>query len=297
MILVVMAAGMGSRFGGSKQTTGVGPNGEFIIDYSIYDAIRAGFNKVVFIIRKENYEEFRNTIGKRIEDKIEVLYAFQDMNDIPNGVSLPSERVKPLGTGHALLSCRNIVDDNFIIINADDFYGRDSFIKIGEYLKSVDKNSRNYSMVAYKLSNTMSDNGSVSRGVCEVVDGNLVNITERTDILYQNGDIVYLDGDRYYEISGDTLVSLNLWGFTPMVFDDAYRYFLEFFKEPGDFLKKEFYLPTIVDKSIKEGVCSVEVLSTSAKFCGMTYKEDREELKNYIYSLVDEGVYPNNLWN
>lgn len=280
MILVVMAAGMGSRFGGSKQTTGVGPSGEFIIDYSVYDAIRAGFNKVVFIIRKENYDEFRNTIGKRIENKIEVKYVFQDINNVPSGVNVDG-RIKPWGTGHALLSCKDVVDENFIIINADDFYGRDSFIKIGNYLKNIDKNSYNYSMVAYKVSNTMSQNGSVSRGVCEVK---------------KDDKIVYLDDDKYFEISSDTLVSLNLWGFTPKVFEDAYRYFLEFFNEEGDFLKKEFYLPTIVDKSIKEGISNIEVLSTTSKFCGMTYKEDREELETYIKSLVNEGVYPNNLW-
>ena len=286
---------MGSRFGGSKQTTGVGPNGEFIIDYSVYDAIKAGFNKVVFIIRKENYDEFRETIGKRIEDRIEVCYVFQDINNVPSGVDV-SCRVKPWGTGHALLSCKDVVDDNFIIINADDFYGRDSFIKIGNYLKNVDKDSYNYSMVAYSVSNTMSHNGSVSRGVCEVDDNKLVNITERTNIMYKDDKIVFLDDDEYFDIPGDTLVSLNLWGFTPKVFDDAYRYFLEFFGEDGDFLKKEFYLPTIVDKSIKEGISNVWVLSTTAKFCGMTYKEDRIELEAYIKSLVNDGVYPSNLW-
>lgn len=296
MILVVMAAGMGSRFGGSKQTTGVGPNGEFIIDYSVYDAIRAGFSKVVFIIRKENYEEFRNTIGKRIEGNINVQYVFQEMSNIPDGVTMPDGRVKPWGTGHALLSCKDVVDENFIIINADDFYGRDSFQKIGDYLKTVDKTSKNYSMVAYKVSNTMSQNGSVSRGICDVVDGKLANITERTNILYHGDDIVYIENDEATKISKDTLVSLNLWGFTPMIFDDAYRYFTEFFNEQGDFLKKEFYLPTIVDKSIKEGIGSVEVLSTTSRFCGMTYKEDKEELENYIKSLIDNGDYPENLW-
>ena len=296
MTLVIMAAGMGSRFGGMKQIEPVGPNGEFIIDYSIYDAIRAGFSKVVFIIRKENYDEFRNTIGKRIEGNINVQYVFQEMSNIPDGVTMPDGRVKPWGTGHALLSCKDVVDENFIIINADDFYGRDSFQKIGNYLKTVDKTSKQYSMVAYKVSNTMSRNGSVSRGICDVVDGKLANITERTNILYHGDDIVYIENDEATKISKDTLVSLNLWGFTPMIFDDAYRYFIEFFNEQGDFLKKEFYLPTIVDKSIKEGIGSVEVLSTTSRFCGMTYKEDKEELENYIKSLIDNGDYPENLW-
>lgn len=296
MILVVMAAGLGSRFGGSKQTTGLGPNGEFIIDYSIYDAIKAGFNKVVFIIRECDYETFRNTIGKRIEKSIDVEYVFQKMEDIPEGCSVPSERVKPLGTGHALLSCRNVVDDNFAIINADDFYGRESFMKIADYLRSVSKDSKDYCMVGYILKNTLSDNGSVSRGVCEVSDGKLVNITERKDILYQDGKLVYIDGEAH-ELSPDSYVSVNLWGFTPKVFEDASSYFVDFFKETKDLVKGEFYLPTIVEKSIEDGKACVNVLGTTAKFNGVTYKEDKEKMEKYLKDLVDSGVYPNNLWN
>ncbi len=296
MILVVMAAGMGSRFGGSKQTTGLGPNGEFIIDYSIYDAIKAGFKKVVFIIRECDYEVFRNTIGKRIEKSIDVEYAFQKMDDIPDGCSVPEERIKPLGTGHALLSCRNIVNENFAIINADDFYGRESFIKIGDYLKNVSKESKEYCMVGYILKNTLSDNGSVSRGVCEVSDGKLVNITERKDILYQDGKLVYID-EEAHELSPDSYVSVNLWGFTPMVFEDASKYFIDFFKETKDLIKGEFYLPTIVKKSIEEDKATVNVLGTTAKFNGVTYKEDKEKMEKYLKDLVDTGVYPNNLWN
>ncbi len=296
MILVVMAAGMGSRFGGSKQTTGLGPNGEFIIDYSIYDAVKAGFNKVVFIIRECDYEVFRDTIGKRVEKFIDVEYAFQKMNDIPEGYSVPDERIKPLGTGHALLSCRNIVDENFAIINADDFYGRESFMKIAEYLKNVSKNSKDYCMVAYILKNTLSDNGSVSRGVCEVSDGKLVNVTERKDILYQDGKLVYIDGDAH-ELSPESYVSVNLWGFTPKVFEDASSYFVDFFKETKDLVKGEFYLPTIVEKSIEDGKAIVNVLDTTAKFNGVTYKEDKEKMEKYLKDLVDSGVYPNNLWN
>lgn len=296
MILVVMAAGMGSRFGGSKQTTGLGPNGEFIIDYSIYDAVKAGFNKVVFIIRECDHEVFRDTIGKRVEKFINVEYAFQKMDDIPEGCSVPSERVKPLGTGHALLSCRNIVDENFAIINADDFYGRESFMKIADYLRNVSKDSKDYCMVGYILKNTLSDNGSVSRGVCEVSDGKLVSITERKDILYQDGKLVYLDEDAH-ELSPDSYVSVNLWGFTPKVFDDASLYFIDFFKETKDLVKGEFYLPTIVEKSIEDGKAIVNVLGTTAKFNGVTYKEDKEKMEQYLKDLVDSGVYPNNLWN
>lgn len=296
MILIVMAAGMGSRFGGSKQTTGLGPNGEFIIDYSIYDAIKVGFKKVIFVIRECDYEVFKNTIGSRIGKFIDVEYAFQDMNDIPDGFSIPSDRVKPWGTGHALLSCRDKVNDNFAIINADDFYGRESFVKIFEYLKNISNSSKDYCMVSYVLKNTLSDNGSVSRGVCEVVDGKLVNIVERTNVEYINDRLVYID-DEAYDLSPDSLVSVNLWGFTPMIFEDAYRYFVDFFKENSDLTKKEFYLPTIVEKSIEEGKAVVNVLSTNAKFSGVTYKEDKEKMEKYLAYLVDSGVYPNDLWD
>lgn len=296
MILVVMAAGLGSRFGGIKQMTGVGPNNLFIIDYSVYDAIQAGFEKVVFIIRKDIYEDFKNTIGNRIKDKIKVEYVFQDINDIPSGFSVPSDRVKPWGTGHAILSCRDVIDDNFIVINADDFYGRESFIKIHEYLKNVDRNSKNYCMVSYKLINTMSEFGSVSRGICNVIDGKLIDINERTNIVNKDDNLIYIDEGEHL-IDNDALVSVNLWGFTPMMFEDASRYFIEFFKENSDLSKREFYLPTIVKKSIDEGIADVKVLESSSKFSGMTYKEDREKLSIYINDLVKKGVYPFDLWN
>ena len=296
MILVVMAAGLGSRFGGIKQMTGVGPNNLFIIDYSVYDAIQAGFKKVVFIIRKDIYDDFRNTIGKRIENKIDVEYVFQDINDIPEGFSVPSDRVKPWGTGHAVLSARDVVDDNFVVINADDFYGRESFIKIADYLKNVDKSSKEYSMVSYKLINTMSDYGSVSRGICNVDNGKLVDINERTNIVKKAGNLVYIDEGEHL-IDKDALVSVNFWGFTPSMFEDAYKYFIEFFKSNSDLSKKEFYLPTIVKNSIEEGIASVSVLESESKFSGMTYKEDREELSRYICELVNNGIYPNNLWD
>ena len=288
MILVVMAAGLGSRFGGIKQMTGVGPNNLFIIDYSVYDAIQAGFKKVVFIIRKDIYDDFRNTIGKRIENKIDVEY-------VPEGFSVPSDRVKPWGTGHAVLSARDVVDDNFVVINADDFYGRDSFMKIADYLKNVDKSSKEYSMVSYKLINTMSDYGSVSRGICNVDNGKLVDINERTNIVKKDGNLVYIDEGEHL-IDNDALVSVNFWGFTPCMFDDAYKYFIEFFQSNSDLSKKEFYLPTIVKKSIDDGA-SVTVLESESKFSGMTYKEDREALSNYICELVNNGIYPNSLWN
>ena len=298
MVLVVMAAGMGSRFGGLKQLTPVGPSGEFLIDYSVYDAIRAGVTKVVFVIKREHADLFRDTIGKRLESKIEVEYAFQDMNDIPDGYKVPEDRVKPWGTGQALLSCRNCVDDNFMIINADDFYGRDAFMTLGNYLKKIDKNKevQEYAMVAYSLVNTLSDNGSVSRGVCVVHDDMLETVTERTKIEYIDGKLVYSENDKLYDIDENSLVSVNLFGFTPKVFDDAYEYFIDFFKENKDPLKGEFYLPVVVQKSIDDKRACVKVLHTTSKFNGMTYKEDLEQLKDSIKKLIDEGVYPNNLW-
>ena len=295
MILVVMAAGMGSRFGGSKQTCEFGPNGEFIIDYSIYDAIKAGFKKVVFIIRRENLDEFKNSIGKRIEDKIEVCYAFQDINDIPSNYSVPSDRIKPWGTGHALLCAKDYIDDNFVIINADDFYGRDSFQVIYDYLSTVDSKSKNYSMVSYYLTNTLSNNGSVSRGVCNVVNNRLVDITERTSIS-RDGHKIFYEDNGMHELRIDTLVSVNLWGFTPMIFADAERYFNEFFESCDNLSKAEFYLPTIVKKSIADKLCDVRVLNTTSRFNGVTYKEDKEQLKNDIANMIANDIYPSNLW-
>lgn len=293
MILVVMAAGMGSRFGGSKQTTGLGPNGEFIIDYSIYDAIKAGFKKVVFIIRECDYDVFRDTIGKRVEKFIDVEYAFQKMDDIPEGYSVPSERVKPLGTGHAILSCRNIVNENFAVINADDFYGREAINKVAEFLKNVSKDSKEYCDVLYKLINTLSDNGTVSRGVSEVSNGNLINITEQKGVILKDDKIVCDNG----EIAKDSLVSVNLFGFTPKVFEDAWEYFNDFFKENDELMTREFYLPTIVERSIKENKAVVRAIETTETFSGVTYKDDKEKMEKYLKDLVDSGVYPNILWN
>lgn len=298
MNLVVMAAGMGSRFGGMKQLTPVGPSGEFLIDYSIYDAIKAGVEKVVFVIKEEHLDLFRDTVGRRIESKIKVEYAFQKLDDLPEGVVLPSDRVKPWGTGQALLSSKNYVDSNFMIINADDFYGRDAFMTLGNYLKDVDVSDgkKQYAMVAYDLENTLSKNGTVSRGVCVVKDDLLMNVTERTKIGYLDDKLVYFEDDESYEISGDTPVSVNLFGFTPGIYEDASDYFVRFFYSDIDELKSEFYLPVVVQKSIDDGKADVRVLRTSSKFNGMTYREDLEQLKDNINELIKEGVYPENLW-
>ena len=296
MNLVIMAAGMGSRFGGLKQLTSVGPSGEFLIDYSIYDAIKAGVKKVIFVIKEEHLELFKETIGDRIADNVEVRYVFQKLNDLPVGVDEVKDRVKPWGTGQALLASRDAVDSNFMIINADDFYGRDAFMELANYLKNVNSDEGKYAMVAYKLGNTLSDHGMVSRGVCEIDSGLLVKITERTKLGYVDDRLIYHEGDNMVDIGDETPVSVNLFGFTPKIFESAEKYFKDFFLEDGDVLTREFYLPTIVRRAIEDGVGEVRVLHTISKFNGMTYKEDIEGVKEYIKELISKGVYPDNLW-
>lgn len=300
MNLVVMAAGMGSRFGGLKQLTPVGPSGEFLIDYSVYDAVKAGVDKVVFVIREEHQELFHETIGKRISSKVKVEYVFQKMDDLPIKLTKKVERVKPWGTGQALLASRKVVDSSFIIINADDFYGRDAFLTMGNFLK--EKTSQNvikkhYALVAYHLENTLSKNGTVSRGVCEVDGGYLKKVTERTKIGYDSTQkLMYYENEIATPIEPSVLVSTNLFGFTPQIFEDATYYFKEFLSDEDNLETKEFYLPTIVQKSIDDNKANVKILSTTSRFNGMTYKEDLEGLKLYIKELVKEGVYPDNLW-
>lgn len=292
MDLVIMAAGMGSRFGGSKQTQIIGNNDEFIIDYSIYDAIKAGFNRVIFIIRKENFESFEESIGKRIKKYIEVLYVFQDIFNIP--IKLENKnRIKPWGTGHALLSIKDVVKDKFVIINADDFYGRDAFIKIFDYLKS----NENYALVGYKLINTLSKNGSVSRGICSYKDGYLDKLNEKLDVQIRNNKLTYIENDEIKTIKIDTNVSVNFFGLDTRIFKYAEQYFIQFLTNPNtDLLKSEFYLPTIIQNMIDENIVKMKVIETDDVFCGITYKEDLEELKNHVNNLINKGVYPDKLW-
>jgi len=297
MNLVVMAAGMGSRFGGLKQLTPVGPSGEFLIDYSVYDAKKCGIDKVIFVIRKEHEKLFKDTIGKRIESIIKVEYVYQNLDDLPIELSKKIERSKPWGTGHALLSARKAVNDSFVIINADDFYGIDAFQTITNFLKenNNEDTKKHYAMVGFLLKNTLSKNGTVSRGICEVENGYLRKITEKTKIGYLEDELVYFENETNYPIDEESKVSVNLFGFTKGIFEDALEYFKEFLtKEELD--TEEFYLPTIVRKSIEDELADVKVLPTSSKFFGMTYKEDLEGLKENIKKLKQEGVYPDNLW-
>lgn len=295
MTLVIMAAGMGSRFGGLKQIEPVGPNGEFIIDYSIYDAIEAGFTKVVFIIKEENYEIFKNTIGKRIEGKINVEYVFQDIKNVPEGVVLPETRVKPLGTGHAILSCKGVVNEPFAIINSDDFYGRDAYMKAANFLK---EDTTDYAMIGYIIGNTLTENGSVKRGYCEQENGYLTNLIESS--CYKELDKVKvepLDGREGFYANTNDLVSMNMFCFKPDMIDYLDKQFKTFFDKNQDNLEKcEYLIPDVVFERIENDGLKVRVVDTNSVWKGVTYKEDKEELVNYISKLIENGEYPNNLY-
>ena len=298
MTLVIMAAGMGSRFGGLKQIEPVHENGEFILDYAIFDAIKSGFKKVVFIIKEENYDIFRDTIGKRIENIIDVKYVFQNNSNIPSWVNLPADRVKPLGTGHAILCCKDIVDEEFAIINAEDFYGRDAFQVAGTYLKEKHADNE-FAMVGYVTGNTLTENGSVKRGVCEANDGYLTKIVESS--VEMEGDKVLatpLNGDQEFYVSPDTLVSMNMFVFTPKIFEYLEERFDNFFRDnEGDLSKCEYLIPDVVCDLVTKGIATVKILPTSARWQGITYKEDKEALVSGINDLVKNGEYPNKLWN
>lgn len=294
MTLVIMAAGLGSRFGGLKQIEPVGPNGEFIIDYSIYDAIQAGFQKVVFIIKEENYDIFRNTIGKRIEGKIKVEYAFQSLDEIPEGVTLPEERVKPLGTGHAMYCAMKYVDEPFAVISADDFYGSDAFKTLGESLKRANE----FSVIGYNIGNTLTENGVVKRGVCFEEKGILTKIVE-SKVGRVDGVITCepLDGSARYTLEDNHPVSMLMYGMQISIFDYLKEDIKNFFeKNKGDLTTCEYLLPDVLSNYSKDNNINVKVIHTDAVWKGVTYASDLEELKEYIRELIDEGVYPNNLY-
>ena len=296
LTLLVLAAGMGSRFGGLKQIEPVGPNGEFIIDYSVYDAICAGFNKVVFVIKEENYELFKNTIGKRIEDKIKVEYAFQKLTDVPEGIEIPKERVKPLGTAQAIYAARFVINENFAIVNADDFYGREGLMKAAEFLRNAKDGE--YANVSYKAGNTMSENGAVKRGVIFHENGYITNLVE-SSIEEVNGKVIAtpLSGDETFEIDKDTPVSMNLFCFTPKIFDYIKDNMKSFFLSQTDLLKCEYLIPTVAFESSKYNNKPIKYIQTDSKYYGMTYREDLEELKNGILKEIENGTYKKDLWS
>lgn len=298
--LVILAAGMGSRFGGLKQIEPMGPNGEFIIDYSVYDAIKAGFNKIVFLIKRENYDLFKETIGARVEPYIKTEYAFQELNNLPLGYTLPSDRVKPLGTAHAVLCCKEKVHENFAMINSDDFYGRDAFIKAYEYLSKVNESSSEYGMIGYKVANTLTENGSVKRGVCNVDNnGYLTNLTE-SKVERVNNEIIAspLDGSKAFTVKDDDTVSMNFLLFTPSIFNYIEEGFPEFFDNNKDnLLTAEYLIPDVLSNLIKNNKASTKVIPTSANWYGVTYKEDAPGVKEAIQNLVDNHEYNDNLWD
>ncbi|WP_297409368.1 sugar phosphate nucleotidyltransferase [uncultured Alistipes sp.] len=297
--LLVLAAGMGSRYGALKQMDGVGPNREAIIDYSIYDAIRAGFGKVVFVIRESFAAEFREVFSaERFGGRIEVEFVYQELGNLPEGFTVPEGREKPWGTNHALMMAAPVIHEPFAVINADDFYGADAYRVIGDYLSKLGESENDYCMVAYELSKTLSENGTVSRGVCTVSpEGLLKSMVERTQIeRIADGRIVYHDGGADEELAEDTPVSMNLFGFTPDYFAHAEEYFRTFLQEHGRELKSECYMPSVVNKLIHEGTSTLRVLRSSAQWFGVTYKADREPLVKRIHDLIASGAYPENLW-
>lgn len=297
MTLVVMAAGMGSRYGGLKQLDPIGKNGEFIIDFSIYDAIKAGFEKVVFVIKKENYELFRDTVGKRIEGQITVEYAFQSVDSLPKGFAVPDGRIKPWGTAHAVLSAKEHIDGQFAAINADDFYGAESFALIANHLKQSDEKMR-YCMAGFVLKNTLTENGSVARGICNIDDsGFLTDITERTKIIKTDDGAAWTDDGDIHPVSGETVVSMNCWGFSHDFADSLQSGFRAFLNaNRADLSKCEYYLPSAVREQMDNGA-TVKVLKTNAKWFGVTYREDRSIVVDAIKALQREGAYPEALWN
>ena len=296
--LLVLAAGMGSRYGSLKQMDGVGPNGEAIIDYSVYDAIRAGFGKVVFVIRHSFEADFKEVFNaERFGHKIEVEYVFQELDYLPEGFTLPEGRVKPWGTNHAVMMAAKAINEPFAVINADDFYGRTAYATIGDYLKGLGGSEGRYCMVGYQVSKTLSENGTVSRGVCTVdEEGNLRGMVERTQIERVDGTIVFHDGGADEPLAEDTPVSMNLFGFTPDYFRHSEAYFKEFLPANIDNLKAEFFIPLMVNKVINEGTATMRVLKTTSDWFGVTYKEDKPMLMAKIEELIAAGEYPLNLW-
>ena len=301
--IVVMAAGIGSRFGGGiKQLAPVGPGGEIIMDYSIYDAKEAGFNKVVFIIRHDLEKDFKEIIGDRIKKYIDVDYAFQELEDLPEGFTCPKDRTKPWGTGQALLSVKGLVNEPFIVINADDYYGKEGFKVVYDYMKNHMKENGeklDLCMAGFVLKNTLSDNGGVTRGVCKAdADNKLVDVTETFDIELKDGVLSAVDENKQKrDVDLNDIVSMNMWGLTPKFLDILEEGFPKFLKSMTNELKSEYLLPSVIDEAIKSGKASVEVLKSHDKWFGVTYKEDKELVVNSIRALVDKGVYPEKIFS
>lgn len=300
--LVIMAAGIGSRFGkGIKQLAPVGPKGEIIMDYSVRDALEAGFNKVVFIIRKDLEEEFRKIIGNRMEKLTEVAYAFQDMEDLPEGFAKPADRTKPWGTGHAVLAAREVLTEPFAVINADDYYGKEAYVKVHDYLvqEHAEDEMLHICMAGFRLGNTLSDNGSVTRGICHIEEGRLTGVTETHNIYKTEDGAEERDGEGNFvqKLDVKNLVSMNMWGLTPAFMETLQKGFVEFLKHiPEGDIKKEYLLPEMIDRLIQAGKAQVEVLETKDEWFGVTYQEDQASVQAAFRALTEAGVYPDGLY-
>ncbi len=294
--LLILAAGMASRYGSMKQIDGFGPNGETIIDYSIYDAIKAGFGKITFIIREEFLENFKSIFDAKLAGKIETDYVFQTFDLKKYGIDKEIERAKPWGTGHAVLESQNQINEPFCVINADDYYGYEAFKSMVDFLNN-EADAKTYSIVGYKIGNTLSENGSVSRGVCKTdAEGNMTEINERTKIYPKDGGIVYEEDGKEYPLDASAPVSMNFWGFTPAVFEVTKKLFVDFVSKNEDNPKAEFFIPLIADYLIQNKLANFKVIPTDAKWFGVTYKEDKEIVQDNINKLVEDGVYPSKLW-
>lgn len=296
--LFVLAAGMGSRYGGLKQLDGLGPSGETIMDYSIYDAVKSGFGKLVFVIRKSFEKEFVDKVASKYNKHIPVEIVFQELDNLPEGFTVSPERVKPWGTNHAVLMGKDVIKEPFAVINADDFYGRDGFETLAKFLTNLEGSKNHYCMVGYRLCNTLSESGSVARGVCESDDkGFLTTVTERTHIERKNGKIQYKEGENeWHVLEENTPVSMNMWGFTPEYFQYSEDFFVDFLKKNQDNLKSEYFIPLMVDHLIKNKTADVKVLDTTSKWFGVTYAEDRQSVVDKLQALADSGEYPTPLW-
>lgn len=295
MTLVLLAAGMGSRYGGLKQLDAMGPNGETLMDYSVFDAIRAGFTNIVFVIRRDIEAAFKEQIGSKYEKFIQVDYAFQRLDDLPGGFQVPEGREKPWGTGQAIYAAREVVKGPFVMINADDFYGADGYQKLAKVLKNGAKDD--FAMCGFYLGNTMSDNGSVSRGVCSVDgNGNLADVVEHTKLVKEGDKMYSLIGDDKVEFPADTIVSLNMWGFQDSLFGYLEELFIEFLKERGTELKSEFYIPSVVDALVKGNKAKVKVLTSEDSWFGVTYQEDKADVQAKLNKLIEAGKYPEKLF-
>lgn len=301
-VLVIMAAGMGSRYGGLKQIDPVDSEGHIIMDFSIYDAKKAGFEKVIFIIKKENEEDFREAVGERVSQYMETAYAYQELRNLPEGYAVPEGRVKPWGTAHAVLSCADEIDGPFAVINADDYYGREAFQLIYDYLSSHEDDEKyRYAMVGYRLGNTVTDNGHVARGICDMnKEGELVAIHERTRIEKRDGGIAFTEdeGATWIKVPAETIVSMNMWGFSYSMMKEIREGFSAFLDEglKSNPMKCEYFLPAVVSGLVEKGQAAVTVLKSSDKWYGVTYREDKPVVEAAMQKMKDEGIYPKHLW-